>query len=180
MIIGMFFAASAIARVRDDEAGGYLDNFLVQPYSRVRWLSGRAGYTATVVLITGILSGIVTWLAILSQHAGISWHTLWLAGLNAIIPVLFIVGVGVCAMGILPRLTSVITYGAIGWSFLVVMLSSGLNLNHWLLDSSILHQVAFAPALPPEWSTNGVILLITVGLVIIGLISFHRRDIQNE
>lgn len=180
MIIGMFFAANAISRIRDDEASGYLDNFLVQPYSRIRWLSGRAMYTSIVIVFTGILSGGVTWLAMVSQQSGISWHSLWQAGLNAIVPVLFIVGVGVCAMGLLPRLTSIIAYGAIAWSFLVIMLSSGLNLNHWLLDTSILHQISFAPASPPVWSTNAIIVLIAIGLGAIGLISFHRRDIQNE
>ncbi len=180
MVISMFYAASAMSRVREDEARGYVDNFLVQPYGRIRWLGGRIVYIVMVVVAAGILSGTATWLAIMSQHTGLSWHDLWQAGFNATVPAVLILSIGVCMMGLLPRFTTVFSYGAIAWSFLVVMLSSGLNLNHWLLDTSILHQVAFAPAQPPVWSTNAILVLIAACLCAIGLIGFLRRDIQNE
>jgi ABC-2 type transport system permease protein len=180
MVLAMFYAASAIGRMREDEADGYLDNFLVRPVSRVRWLSGRVLLIVSVVILAGLLSSLATWAGEASQHGGVSIHTLLLAGANAVAPVILLVGIGVCAMGSIPRLTGALTYGAIAWSFLIVMLSSGLNLNHWLLDTSILHQVALAPAADPNWVTNTVLVGIGAMLCAAGTIFFNRRDLQAE
>jgi ABC-2 type transport system permease protein len=180
MVLAMFYAASAIGRMREDEADGYLDNFLVRPVSRVRWLSGRVLLIVSVVILAGLLSSLATWAGEASQHGGVSIHTLLLAGANAVAPVILLVGIGVCAMGSIPRLTGALTYGAIAWSFLIVMLSSGLNLNHWLLDTSILHQVALAPAADPNWVTNAVLVGIGAVLCAAGTIVFNRRDLQAE
>jgi ABC-2 type transport system permease protein len=180
MVLAMFYAASAIGRLREDEAEGYLDNFLVRPVSRIRWLSGRVLFIISIVIVAGWLSSLATWLGEASQHGGVSFHTLLLAGVNAMAPAILVVGIGVCAMGSLPRLTSALTYGAIAWSFLIVMLNSGLNLNHWLLDTSILYHVALAPAAEPRWHTNVILVGIGLALCILGMIMFNRRDLASE
>jgi putative exporter of polyketide antibiotics len=60
------------------------------------------------------------------------------------------------------------------------MLASGLNLNHWLLDTSVLHQVVLAPAVSPKWSVDLIILIISIGLGLIGAVAFNRRDLETE
>lgn len=180
MIIAMFYAASAVGRIREDESAGYLDNFLVRPISRIKWLRGRAFLTVIVIVLIGLLSGLATWAGEASQHAGVSLHTVLLAGANAMTPVLFIFGIGVFAFGVMPRLTSVFTYGAIAWSFLIVMLSSGLSLNHWLLDTSILHHVTLAPAVGANWVADGCLVAIGLILFLIGVLGFNSRDLQGD
>jgi len=157
-----------------------LDNFLVRPVSRMRWLWGRILLFTAVVIIAGLLSGIATWVGQASQHSGMPFHTLLLAGINAMTPVVFIFGLGVFVFGLLPRLTNILTYSAIGWSFLVVMLGSGLNFNHWLMDTSILHQVTFAPAVSPNWTVDLVLVILSLALCVIGSFRFKTRDLQNE
>jgi ABC-2 type transport system permease protein len=110
----------------------------------------------------------------------VTWHTLLLAGFNMIAPTLLILGIGVFAMGVLPRLTGFITFGIIAWSFLIQMLTSGLNLNHWLLDSSIFSHVAFAPAVDPNWHTSWMLVVIGLILTAIGALVFNRRDLATE
>ena len=180
MTLAMFYASTAAGRIRDDEAQGYLDNFLVRPVSRMRWLWGRILLFTAVVIIAGLLSGIATWVGQASQHSGMPFHTLLLAGINAMTPVVFIFGLGVFVFGLLPRLTNILTYSAIGWSFLVVMLGSGLNFNHWLMDTSILHQVTFAPAVSPNWTVDLVLVILSLALCVIGSFRFKTRDLQNE
>jgi ABC-2 type transport system permease protein len=180
MLVVMFYVVSAVNQLREDEAEGYLDNFLVGPVSRVRWLCGRIALIITFVISAGLLSGIATWLGVASQHGGIPFHTLILASINALSPSVLILGVGIFAFGIVPRITGALAYSAIGWSFLIVMLASGLNLNHWLLDSSILHQIAFAPAVNANWGTDAVIVVIGVVLTIIGVFRFNSRDLQGN
>jgi ABC-2 type transport system permease protein len=180
MLLLMYYSISAVGRMREDEAKGYLDNLFVRPISRMRWLLGRLIIIFGSILSAGILGGVAAWIGEASQHGGVSFRTVFLACLNAIVPAVLVVGTCIFALGIKPRLTIVMGYIVIGWSFIVAMLSSGLNLNHWLLDSSILHQVAFAPAVAVNWTSDSIILMIGVVLLTIGALVFNKRDLQGE
>lgn len=180
MTLTMVCVASAVSAMREDEATGYLDNLLVRPVSRVRWLTGRLTLIIGVIILAGLISSAGVWLTVFNQHLGLTGLELLRAGSNAMIPGLLLLGIGIGVFGCLPRLTSLITYSAIAWSFLIQMLSSGINLNHWLLDTSILHHVALAPAAAPNWHTNSILLTIGVLCCLIGLASLNRRDLQTE
>jgi ABC-2 type transport system permease protein len=180
MVFIMAYTASSMTALRRDEADGYLDNYFVRPVSRLRWLSGRALITLTVIGLAGLLTTIGVWAAVASQHIGIPFNTLLLASINAIIPALLLMGVGIYAFGVLPRKTSLIVYGILAWSLLIEMVSSGIAINHWLLDTSVLHQVVFAPAANPRWQVNLMVCLVAVLLVAIGALRLQRRDIINE
>jgi ABC-2 type transport system permease protein len=180
MIIMMCYAASSANAIRRDEAEGYVDNLLVRPVSRIQWLMGRISLILIVIMLAGFLVGGGTWLATIGQHSSLSFYTLIKAGANAIIPVLFILGAGIFTFGIHPRLTSLLAYGLIAWSFLIDMISSGIHLNNWILDTSILNHVVFAPAAAPDWSTNLIIIGIALVLGAIGVIGFNKRDLASE
>jgi ABC-2 type transport system permease protein len=180
MLITMFYAANAVAHIREDEAEGYVDNFLVRPLSRNRWLVGRISLITIVIILAGVISGLATWAGDNTQHGGVSLHTLLLAGFNAVTPVILVLGVGIFAFGLIPRLTSAIIYSVIGWSFLIVMLSSGLSINHWLLDTSILHQVSLAPAVNADWTTDAVMVGLGIVLAALGALRFNWRDLASE
>jgi len=180
MTILMACAASAIGKLRDDEAEGYLDNLLVRPVSRLRWLGGRLILAVMVILAAGLLSGLAVWASTASQHLGIAFNTLALSGLNAVVPALLTLGVGVFALGLLPRSTSLLAYSVVAWSFLIQLISSGLNLNHWLLDTSVFTHTALSPAASPRWGTNSILIVIAVVLCIIGAARFNSRDIEAE
>jgi len=180
MALVMAYVASAISRVREDEAEGYIDNFLVRPVSRQQWLWGRAGLIICVSLAACTLGSLAVWIGQSNQGNGVTLHTLFLAGLNMLAPAWFTLGVGLFALGVRPRLTSLVAYGVIGWSFLLSLVSSGVNLSHWLLDTSILHQVSLAPASPPDWQTNYIIMALALLLAITGIAVFKRRDLQLD
>lgn len=180
ILSAMFYVAQALGRIRDDEALGYLDNFLVRPFSRYRWLSGRVVLIGIVIVILGLLISLSSWLGLASQHSNLAFSTLLSAGINAMVPVLFVLAFGILIFGIWPRLTRAAAYIVIGWSFLITMLSSGVNLNHWLLDTSIFHQIALAPAVNPNWHLNSVILIISAVLIVLGFIGFNNRDLVGE
>jgi len=180
MLVGMFYAASAVGRIRSDESRGYLDNFLVRPISRYRWLSGRIILALAVILGIFIVVALFSWLGQASQHTGLAFNTMLTSSLNSVIPIIFVLGVGIFILGFIPRLTSSVAYIVIGWSFLLTMLSTGLNLNHWLLDTSLLHQVALAPSVSINWPVNYVILGIALWLTLIGAMRFNYRDTEGE
>lgn len=180
MVLIMNYVIHAVSHLREDEGLGYVDNFLVRPVSRSRWLSGQVVIVVVMVAVAGLLSGLMSWLGQAAENGGVSLHTLILAGINAAVPALAVMSLGILGFGFFPRLTSYFTYGILGWSFLLAMLSSGLNINHWLLDTSLLHQVVLAPAVSPNWTANSVITTLSLVGVLLGTYAFNKRDLAKE
>jgi ABC-2 type transport system permease protein len=136
---------------------------------------------AVVVLVaSGVVAGVFGWLGAASQHAGVSFSTLAEAGVNLVPPAVTIGGLGVLALGVWPRGTSIVVYAVLGWSLLVVVIGGIGAVSHWILDTSVFHQMASAPAVPPHWAANGVMVAIGVASALIGGIAFSRRDLQGE
>ena len=180
MTLVMCYAASAVGRMREEEAEGYLDNLLVRSVSRTRWLLGRAALIATVIASAGLLSSVMVWVSIKGQNTGVSFHTLLSAGVNTMVPAFLVLGIGMFCLGLAPRLSTVITFSVIGWSFLLDMVASGINLNHWILDTSVFHHVAFAPAADPVWRTAWILVGLAVAGCIAGVIAFNSRDLAGN
>ena len=180
MLLMCVYTATAMGSIRDEEASGRLDNFLIRPFGRMRWLAGRVALVTAVIVCGGVLGGVGSWIGLGNQVPGISFGTLFAAGLNTIVPSLFVLGAGLLALGLWPRRTIIIAYAVLGWSFLIVMLSSGIYVPSWIQDTSLLHHIVFAPAAPPNWETDGVITAIAVGLCMVGTTLFDRRDLVGE
>ncbi len=118
-----------------------------------------------VLVADGATAGIFAWLGAASQHSGAGLGTLLDAGLNLVPPAIAIGGIGVLAFGAWPRRTSAVVYTVLGWSLLADIVGgfggSGAA-SRWLLDSSVFHQMASAPAVAPHWAANGVMAAVGV------------------
>jgi putative exporter of polyketide antibiotics len=147
---------------------------------RSRGETGPDPLVAVVIVVAGFAGAIGSWIGLGSQNDGVSFTTLLEAGANAMVPALFILAAGIFSFGLWPRRTIIVAYAVLGWSFLIVMLSSGINLPGWIQDTSLLHHIVFAPAAPPDWETNAVLLGIAVVLCAIGAALCNRRDLQGE
>ncbi|HLN04788.1 MAG TPA: ABC transporter permease subunit [Acidimicrobiales bacterium] len=175
-----FIAVGQISAARAEEATGRLEHLLVRPVSRTSWLVGRLVAAAVVLLAGGVIAGVFSWLGAASQHAGVSFTRLLEAGLNIVPPVVCILGIGGFVIGILPRAAVVATYGVLVWSFLVELVGGIVNVNHWVLDTSVFHQMAAAPAVSANWATGGVMVAVGAVASALGVIAFRRRDLQGE
>ena len=175
-----FVAVSQISAARKEESGGQLENLLVRPLSRVSWLTGRIVLATGLLVLGGLVVGLSTWAGAASDHADVSLSTMLEAGLNTVAPALLLLGVGVLALGLVPRAAVPVTYAAMVWSLLVELLGGLASLNHWLLDSSAFHQMAAAPSVPINWSTNAIMVSIGAVAVLIGVAAFKRRDLKGE
>jgi ABC-2 type transport system permease protein len=179
MTLIMAYVASAMDRVREDEAEGYVDNLVVQRLSRQRWLAGRAGLALAVLVAAGAAGGMAFWAGAAGQHAGLSFRELLLAGVNSAAPAVLLLGIGVLTFGYAPRLTSIVCWGVLAWAYLLDMLGSAINVNHWVMDTSLLHHVALAPAVSPNWRVAGTYLAIGSAAALAGGWRFTRRDLQS-
>jgi ABC-2 type transport system permease protein len=179
-VLVAFVGAGQLTAARAEEAGGRLDHLVVRPLSRTSWLGGRLGVAVSVLLVSGVGAGLSAWIGTAVQHAGVSVTTLLAAGVNLVPPAVVILGIGVLALGLRPRMTSIVVYGLLGWSLLVVVVGGIGAVSHWVLDTSVFHQMASAPAVSPHWEANGIMVAIGVVAAVLGAVAFDRRDLQGE
>jgi ABC-2 type transport system permease protein len=175
-VLGMAGAAFVSAG-RKEEAEGRLEWFLATPTARWVWLAGRAAVAAVGLVVIGLSAGVGGWIGAAMSGGQFGFVTMIRAGLNVVAPGIVVLGAGTLAHGVVPRLTSGIAYTAVAWSFLVQMLGSVIDLNHFVLDTSLLHHVAPAPLMDPRWDTAVVMALVGLAGVALGALALQRRDL---
>jgi ABC-2 type transport system permease protein len=180
MTLVMAYVASAMGRVREEEAEGYLDNLVVRQVTRARWLSGYVAMVLAVAVVDALAGGLGFWAGAASQHSGLTFHELLLAAINSAGPAVALLGIGVLAFGFAPRLTTMVCWGILAWAFLLDMLGSAVKVNHWVMDTSLLHHVALAPAVSPNWRIAWVYLVIGCAAALLGGWRFTRRDLASS
>jgi ABC-2 type transport system permease protein len=178
-ILVAFAAAGQLTAARSEESEGRLDHLLARPVSRTSWFAGRLGVAVVAIVAGGLAAGVFAWLGAASQHTGVSLATLLAAGVNLAPPALVILGLGALTFGVWPRATSIVVYAVLGWSLLVVIVGGIGAVSHWVLDTSVFHQMASAPAVPPRWEANGIMTAIGVASALLGCVAFRRRDLQG-
>ena len=171
--------AGQITAIRTEEADGHLDNLLVRPVARWRWLSVRLAVGAGLVVGASVLTGVAAWIGAATQHAAVGFVDLVEAGLNVAPPAIFVLGIGGLVFGLWPRSAIGVTYGLVVWSFLVEALTSTANASRWLRDTSPLLHITPAPAADPNWAAAA--WLVALGLLAgaAGVAAFARRDLQT-
>jgi ABC-2 type transport system permease protein len=169
--------AGQVAAIRNEEAAGHLDNLLVRPVARWRWLGFRLGVGVALVVVAAALVGVAAWVGAASQGAGLGFGELLKAGLNVAPPAVFVLGIGALAYGLWPRGAIGVAYGLVVWSFLVETISAIVDSNHWLRDTSPVLHIAPVPAAAPDWTA--AIWLVGLGAVATtaGIAAFGRRDL---
>ena len=174
----LLMVAGMIATMREEEAEGYADNILVRPIGRFSLIGSKALLFIIATFTFSLVTASSGWLGGVSQHADISLGKLLLAGFNMIAAGVLFIGIGLFVYGFWPRLTATVLYTFVGWAFIVEMLGSVLNLNHYILDTSILHHLPLVPAVAMKWPI--VIAYILIGFVVgvVGIVGFVKRDIQ--
>ncbi|MGH2718012.1 MAG: hypothetical protein ACRDJU_05490, partial [Actinomycetota bacterium] len=178
-ILVVLVGAGQITATRREEADGHTETLLVRPVSRWAWFAGRIGLAALALMAAGVVAGLTIWIGTAADHAGVGLVHLLSAGINTVAPALCLLGIGALAFGVKPRATAAVVYAVFGWSLLIDLVAVSGAESHWLLDTSLFHQMAAAPAVAPDWAVNGVLLVIAGATALIGATSFARRDLQG-
>jgi ABC-2 type transport system permease protein len=111
------------------------------------------------------------------EGGGVSFTTLLEAGINVVPAAFCLLGIGILAMGVWPRQTSYVVYGYLGWSLLIELVGGFGSGSRWVLDTSLYHQMAAAPAVDANWTVNGVMFGFGAAAALVGIASFRRRDL---
>ena len=176
-VLVAFAAAGQCTAARAEESSGRLDNLLTRPVAPAGWLGGRLAVALAAVTGGGLLGGTAAWLGASSQGAGVRFPLLLAAGVNLVPPAAVVLGLGALTLGLAPRATAAVVYGYLGWSLLVVVVGGIGGGDHWVLDTSVLHQMSAAPAVPVDWTADGIMAAVAVVAAGVGLAAFARRDL---
>ena len=101
------------------------------------------------------------------------------AGVNAAVPAVFVLGVGALLFGLWPRAAAAGVYAVLAWSLLIELVGGIGAASHWLLDTSVFHHVASAPAVPVDWAADGWLTAAAAIAALVGAAAFARRDLQG-
>lgn len=182
LIVAFIVALAAAAQVgatREEEAEGYVDNLLGRPVARLQWLTGRVTVSTAVLIVLALVAGSSIWIGAAASGAGQGLGSLIAAGLNVVPAAIFVLGIGALAHGLTPRLAGPITYAVVAWSFLIEMIGASLGASRWLLDLSIFHHIARAPATAVSWDSIAILVALGLAAAATGTISFMRRDLKG-
>jgi len=178
LLVGMA-AAGQVAATREEEAEGYLDHLLARPVARLPWLAGRFAVAAAALTGAGIVTGLLTWVGAASTGAGVRVATLLAAGVNVVPAGIFVLGIGTLLHGLAPRFAAPVAYGLVAWSFIVEIVGASLGASRWLLDTSLLHHIARAPAAPVRWDSAAILVAVGLAAAAFGALAFARRDLKG-
>ena len=147
-----FVAAGQITGIRVEEVGRPARTLVVRPLSPivVARRAARAAWRCSWSAGMGRRRG-VRLARCHAEHAGVGFTTLLAAGVNVVPAGDHLLGLGVLVFGLwpsdAPRPWSTGTWR--GRSSLVIVGGIGA-VSHWVLDTSVFHQMASAPAVPPR------------------------------
>lgn len=182
LIVGLVVALAAAAQAantREEESEGYLDHLLARPVDRVRWLAGRFAVSAALLAVVGVATGAATWVGAVASGADLRLGSLLAAGANVVSGGIFVLGIGTLAHAVVPRLTSLLAYGVVGWSFLAEIFAANFSVSRWLLDLSVFHHLARAPAAPVRWDSAGALVALGLAAAVVGAMQYTRRDLAG-
>lgn len=172
-------AAGLASAARDDEADGYLDHLLARPVARRRWFTSRYAVAVAALILFGITAGFATWVGTAITGAGLSPMKILAAGVNVVPVAILVLGLAALVHGWVPRLTTAAGYGLVAWSFLIEIVGAGLGASRWLLDTSLLHHIARAPAVDVRWDAAAILTGLGLLAAALGAVGFIRRDLQS-
>lgn len=178
MLLLLIMVAGQINSFREEESRGYLDNLLVRQASRIGLSITKTGLIVVSVAISAGAIAAGMYFGARSQHVQLDAWNMVGAGINLLAMPLLFLGIGFLLFGFLPRLMSAILYTIISWTFVIEIVGSVANLNHWLLDTSLLHHLALAPAADVRWSVFWAYIILGIILALLGIWRFTKRDIE--
>ena len=172
-------AAAQVTAARSEESEGRLEPLLTRPVTRIRWLAGRLLVAVLALAACAMLAGLATLAGAVAGGAHVDAGAVVGGGLNTLAPAVCVLGLGVLAFGIAPRLAAPAVYGVIAWSVLVDVIGGIGALDHWVADTSVFRQMAAVPSVPPNWPAIGWMVALGIASAVAGSAAFARRDVEG-
>ncbi len=175
-LLGIVPVVTSILKLHKEEVEGRNVNVLSRPVKKEKYLLGYIliGFVLSIVIkIASALGLYGAATAVLSEKIELEY---FIKSFIVYLPALWVVmGVAVFLLGCMPKLTA-LTWVLFGYSFLTTFVGRVLDLPE-IMD--YFTPFSFIPKLPVEEIEIlplGILVLIAVGLVILGVVGYGKRE----
>lgn len=178
-ILASVYTVMAALRPRTEEASGRAEPVLATGLSAARWLGSHLIVAAVASVVVLAAAGLGFGLTALAMTGDDSYVIDFLAAAVAYAPALWLtIGVAALLFGLSPR------WGVLAWllpvyGFIVGYLGTLLQFPDWMVNLSPFGHIPGLPVDPMEWLPIVLLTLAGVGLTIVGMALFRRRDLAS-
>jgi ABC-2 type transport system permease protein len=145
----------------------------------MRLAGAEIAVTAAGMVLLHVIAGLAIWIGAAITGAPLTIADALAGALNSA-PVAWLgVGAAGLAVGWVPSAVGVIGALPVAGGFLLNVLGQGTGAPPWVADLSPFAHLAAVPNAAPDWGATGGFILIGAGLVALGLLGYHRRDLTT-
>ncbi|RYV52730.1 hypothetical protein [Pengzhenrongella frigida] len=180
VITGLVMALYVTWRVgaaRAEEDSQRLDQLLVRPVLRWRWLGGHVLLAAVAVLLLTGTAATATWACAAVVGADLAYADAAAAVLNTLPLVALFLGLAVFLFGVAPRLVVPVGASATMVAYVLNFVGPPLDWPEPLVALSPFHHLEMVPVDPVGASAAVVMGVLALGFVVAGMVAFQRRDV---
>ncbi len=172
------YAVFALQSLQTEERSGRTDAVLATPLGRTSWLGAHAGTVALGVVAISAVTGLLTGVAAALPTGRWDLVGQVLLAHVALLPApLLVVGLAVALHGWAPRLMTPVCWALVVWMAVVDFFGTLLDLPGALMKVSPLEHLAGPPVEDVALAPLAVVTLVAVGLLLLGLLGYRRRQI---
>lgn len=173
-------AVMTAQRVRTEETGGGAEAVLAEPVTRRRWLASHLAFAivSPVLILSALGLGLGFGSGITGGDLGAELVGM-LSLTTPLTPAIWVIaGVTAAAFGLVPRVTAVIGWAALGIGIAAELAVKASVLPTWVFLSISPFPHA-SPAYAPGAGSYLALVLLTAGLIALGTVAFGRRDLST-
>lgn len=178
-LLSSIFTVQAVLRLRNEETAQRAEPVLATGTGRVPFALGHlvmAGLGGALLMaVGGVLAGLSYGLR--SGDVATQLPRVLVAAMVQVPAAWVLAGIAMAVLGLLPASTSGVGWGAVVVCFVLAEFGPALSLPQWLMDVSPFTHVPKLPGGALSGAPLGWLLVVGVGLAIVGLAGFRRRDI---
>jgi ABC-2 type transport system permease protein len=173
---GLYAATRLAALVTDEKARRWTPLFATD-VSRIGLAGTEIAVTTAGMLLLHVIAGVAMWTGAAITGAPLSIDHALAGALNSAPVAWLAVGAAALAVGWLPSAVGAIGAVPVVGGFLLDVLTQDTNAPTWVVDLSPFVHLAAVPNAEPDWGTTAAFTAIGAGLIALGLLGYHRRDL---
>jgi ABC-2 type transport system permease protein len=179
-IVAAAYAIQAMLRARAEEVSGRVEPVLGTSVGRLRWVGSHLAFSllgpAVALVAGGAAAGLTHGLNV--RDVGGELPSL-LGGALVQVPAVWVLSaVAVLLFGLLPRYASA-AWAALALCLLLSLVGSAMGLSQWVLDISPFTHLPRLPGADVTALPLVLLVVVALGLSVVGLTAFRRRDIPT-
>lgn len=172
-------ALLAMLKLVEEERKNRTEHLLSRAVSRTRLIG--SSYLASTIIAFVMLSLTVLglWSAgVITMESGIAFSALYGAAIVYLPAMLVMIGVAMLFVGYVPKLKGFVWIYLL-YSFVVVYLGGLFQFPEWLSKLTPFGHIPQLPVEDLDFMKISILTMIAIGLMIVGIIGYNRRDIHG-